>query len=335
MPLPRLGRSTNFASSDFSDVSPDGQRCTLGVVSAGVVAAWVLSLVTFQTLFVPVAVLLAAFAVRGGLAWTQKADKREEQARRDLNEQLEKQVRVGKRIAIRDGVSTLLHRWYFELRVAEEASRCQRYGTSMAILFAQTKPGPRGPGMTTQDLEVEVAQTFTTNLRSVDLAAKVGEWQYAVCLPQTDEAGARVVASRVLNGSGAFAFAAGLAMCPRDGLELETLLIKARASQAAGELEVADERYYQADAEVEDTSRAAVPIEDKLPVPATVIDLVQVLANKSSGELPIEEGSSARTVKATLRRASRKAGVELKIWERDGVIFFERIDVTAPASDVA
>src|SRR6266550_2359503 len=120
MPLHRLGHSTSFASSDFSDVSPDGERPVLGIVSAAVLAFWALSLVTLPTLFLPAAILLAALAVRSLLAWTRKPDKREEQLRRELNEQLEKQVRVGKRIAIRDGVSTLLHRWYFELRVAEE-----------------------------------------------------------------------------------------------------------------------------------------------------------------------------------------------------------------------
>src|SRR5438046_1811237 len=56
----------------------------------------------------------------------------EQERRHDFSSYLEQQVRYGKQIVIRDPQTTLLQRWYFELRVHEEIDRCKRYGNQMA-----------------------------------------------------------------------------------------------------------------------------------------------------------------------------------------------------------
>jgi hypothetical protein len=43
------------------------------------------------------------------------------------------------------------------------------------------------------------------------------------------------------------------------------------------------------------------------------------------GEVALEEGQTVRSAKSKLRRASKRAGVEIRIWEANGAIHFERL----------
>lgn len=246
------------------------------------------------------------------LSWATKADKREERTRRDLSGQLERQVRSGKRIVIRDPLTTLLHRWYFELRVGEEVSRCQRYAMSMSLLHIRVGNHSKRPTAHPYG-EMELVQTFTKKLRSIDLMTKLGESEYAVCLPQTPGVGAKAVARRLMQGMNRDSLVIRLAICPKDGSEFDDLLASARVYKIA------------------EGQRTVEMVKEQ----SSPIDLAERVAKETSGRLQIEIGETARSLKLKLRRASRKAGVDLKIWEKDGFVLFERTDAKAPATDVA
>jgi hypothetical protein len=51
--------------------------------------------------------------------------------------------------------------------------------------------------------------------------------------------------------------------------------------------------------------------------------LAQLIEDASSGEVAVAEGQTIRGTKARLRRASKYCGINIRIWEEDGVIRFE------------
>jgi hypothetical protein len=135
----------------------------------------------------------------------------------------------------------------------------------------------------------------------VDLAAHIGERLFAVCLPNTGEAGADSAAARMLNNAEAYSLTVLMAICPRDGLDQDTL-IKNAVPFTPGMSRV-------------------VPLES-----ANSAQLAELLESEVSGRVPLSEGQTARSTKARLRRASKRAGVSVKLWEEDGAIHFERLE---------
>ena len=194
----------------------------------------------------------------------------------------------------------MLQRWYFELRVAEEARRCRRYGTSMAVMFVKVHDDSHPDKAWTQEDEMDFVQMFGRTLRSVDLAARINEREYAICLPHTTEEGADTAAGRLLKNSSAYSVSAHMALCPRDGLEYETLVDRAQP-------------YTPSLPKARETGAAS-----------SNLQLVKLLGASPAGEIAVAQGQTLRSAKAKLRRASRRAGVDIRIWEENGALHFER-----------
>src|SRR5688572_14778764 len=94
-----------------------------------------------------------------------RAKQQSDSSHRDTSTLLDRQVRNSRRISILDPDTALLQRWYFELRVAEEAARCQRYGLTMIVAVVKAD-NEEGDGLD----EVELFPILAHTLRSADLA---------------------------------------------------------------------------------------------------------------------------------------------------------------------
>jgi GGDEF domain-containing protein len=217
----------------------------------------------------------------------------------------------GREPSLRDPRTMLMQKWYFELRLAEEAERCRRHGMEMSVLFvpAETeKTWPEAPGAA----GAEISRTAFGALRLTDLAAKINHRQYAVCLPHTSEAQGRAAARRLLGEVNADADNLHLAVCPGDGMNLLELLANARPFPGS--------------------EPAPVPQASK---PRRSNDaLVRLLRTSQSGIVPMDEGQTIVQLKARVRRASLRALVKVKVWEEDELLYFERIEHLNPAEAV-
>jgi GGDEF domain-containing protein len=282
-------------------------RALIGI--AGLTAVFVVSLLASTavdaSIVVPVAVI-AAFGSGLLIMPSASSEAQREAERRLLGEHLDRQVRSGRKLSILDPQTAMLQRWYFELRVAEEARRCRRYGTSMAVLFVKVQDADQPDRAWTQDDEMDFVQMFGRTLRSVDLAARINEREYAVCLPHTDEEGADSAADRMLKNSTGYSVSAFMALCPRDGIDYESLVERAIP-------------YEPGASSVTQTSEPE-------PAPANIIQLAHLLGTQPTGEIAVPEGQTVRGTKAKMRRASKRAGVDVRIWEENGMVHFERLE---------
>jgi two-component system cell cycle response regulator len=109
-------------------------------------------------------------------------------------EQLEK-------LALTDGLTQIHNKRYFQLRLAEEFRRAQRYDNPLALILAdldhfKTVNDTAGHMMGDTVLK-EVARCFQASIRDTDTAARWGGEEFAVVLPQTHLAGALTVAERI------------------------------------------------------------------------------------------------------------------------------------------
>jgi hypothetical protein len=133
------------------------------------------------------------------------------------------------------------------------------------------------------------------------MAAKFGDREYVICLPHADEAGAAAVAQRLLRRGRENQFLLGMAAFPREGQDLETLVERARRTLSA---ELPEQL-----AGANDTRRRYA-------------EILHAVSTEPSGQLPVEAGETARGLKVKLRRAAKRAGVELSIWERAGTVYY-------------
>jgi GGDEF domain-containing protein len=265
----------------------------IAVLVLGVAAA-----IAVNGLFIVPIAVIAAFALGILVPQNQaEADLRETE-HRVIGLGLDRQVRNGRKIVILDPHTALLQRWYFELRVAEEARRCRRFNTNMAVVFVKVHD-TIDPTHEWPEAELDFVQLFANTLRSVDLAGRINEGEYAVCLPQTSEEGADTAALRLLKNAGAYAVTAYLAISPRDGDDYETLSQNAKVYIPS--------------------APAAKPEFDS----TNYLHLAQMIADATSGEVAVAEGQTVRGTKAKLRRASKHCGIDIRIWEADGAVHFE------------
>jgi hypothetical protein len=51
---------------------------------------------------------------------------------------------------------------------------------------------------------------------------------------------------------------------------------------------------------------------------------LQLISTEPSGEVPVLEGQTIAAAKSKVRRAAKRAGIELRVWEESGAIHFER-----------
>jgi GGDEF domain-containing protein len=263
---------------------------------------WLTSRLLPDLLVAPLAVLVTAGFT--GLAVIYLMQDRQETGRsqRRIGSQLEQHIRNGKRIIIHDPETSLLQRWYLELRVLEEIQRCDRYGMSMSILLIRGDQQKQRDDEPPFAAEMSFVQLFSHALRSMDMAAKLGEREYVICLPHADEDGAAAVARRLIEKRRPDqSFLIGMAVHPREGNDLEALLERARRSLAA---------------EVPETMTSDAANRRRYA------EILHAVSHEPSGEIPVKAGETARGLKLKLRRAAKRAGVELSIWERAGTIYY-------------
>lgn len=106
-----------------------------------------------------------------------------------------------KRLSITDGLTSLWNRRHFDLQLAGEVQRGQRFGEPFSVVLLdldQMKAVNDQLGHQSGDaLLVEVARRLTSGVREVDLVARYGGDEFGLILPNTGLAGALRLADKV------------------------------------------------------------------------------------------------------------------------------------------
>lgn len=111
-----------------------------------------------------------------------------------LHEELE-------RLSVTDRLTDLYNHGYFHQRLEEEIERCSRFGREMSLVMLDIDDFKRFNdryGHPQGDTVLRTASAIIReNLREVDVAARYGGEEFVIVLPETDVAGAVMVAERV------------------------------------------------------------------------------------------------------------------------------------------
>ena len=104
-------------------------------------------------------------------------------------------------LAIRDDLTAMFNKRYFNMRIAEEMARANRAGTPFAILFIDGD-GLKGVndkhGHLAGDTMIQhIGKIVMRNVRASDLSFRFGGDEFAVILPETQLAGAQNLAERI------------------------------------------------------------------------------------------------------------------------------------------
>jgi len=188
--------------------------------------------------------LVAAGAAAGVAVALYRQNRRLRRARSALEQkvrELEERNRLLEELAITDGLTGLYNRRYFEQRLAEEISRCQRYESVLALAmidvdyfkcYNDANGHQRGDEALTQ-----IGRLIKEIVRCSDVPARYGGEEFAVILPDTDAYGAGAVAERIRRAVEAARFAGeekqpggkitvsvGVACYPRDARNADELI---------------------------------------------------------------------------------------------------------------
>jgi diguanylate cyclase (GGDEF)-like protein len=278
--------------------SPRALLAGLAVVAIFGLSIWA-SPVAAAVVVVPLA-LVAAIAA----APTETASRARQAARASIKSGISRHTRNGQRLSILDPQTGLLQRWYFELRVADEARRCRRYDMKMSMLFLRVEDEAvhaQDPDWTTE-IQMDVVQILARQMRAVDLACRVEDREFALCLPHTDDEGALSLAWRISQNVGSYKMTTRKAIAGVQGFDFDAL-------------------YEAAEVFTPQEPVAKAPVAE----PSTQLQLVKLIKSAPYGEVPVAEGQTMRGTKSKLRRAAKRAEVEVRIWEADGVVHFERL----------
>ena len=106
------------------------------------------------------------------------------------------------RQSITDPLTGLFNRRYFGYRLQQEVERCRRYGERVSLLMLDLdhfkRVNDRYGHRTGDEALRRTAEVLRSELRRVDVCTRWGGEELAVIMPNTAEAGAAVVARRVL-----------------------------------------------------------------------------------------------------------------------------------------
>ena len=109
--------------------------------------------------------------------------------------------RLVARQASTDGLTELANRREFEDSLANEISRAERFGHSLALILADLDNFKQVNDRFGHQAGDEVLKAFADILRDtvrdIDVAARYGGEEFAILLPQTDLAGAEQLAERL------------------------------------------------------------------------------------------------------------------------------------------
>jgi GGDEF domain-containing protein len=143
----------------------------------------------------------------------------------NLVNQVQRQVEGARKSAIYDTNLGLYQRWYLETRLKQESARCRRYGLSLALIVVRfDRSGANLTDEQWQAQAVQAARTLGSGVRNVDLAAIIGEREFAVSLVHCDRKGAEVAMERLSQALGALDFKMGLTVFPDDDAEPARLI---------------------------------------------------------------------------------------------------------------
>jgi diguanylate cyclase (GGDEF)-like protein len=227
----RLSRSST-RDDEAGVVAPSGLTAA-ALIGAVVLIAVVMVLLSGLLGAAVTAALAVVAGAAAGWSAVKLSERLNEVSGHDVeafDSQMQRQVKSIKRLAIYDPTTALYHRWYFELRLAEELHRCQRYGLSMAVLYLRLGKSPTDPTFALEPgSEIRgLAQITSHVVRSVDLLAHLGENEYAVCLPHSDAEGAEAAVARIAKELKEYEAEIGYAVYPEDAADADSLIVAAR-----------------------------------------------------------------------------------------------------------
>ena len=106
-----------------------------------------------------------------------------------------------KQLAYLDGLTGIFNRRFFELRIAEEIERAQRFGTGMAVVMVDIDQFKRlndefGHLLGDEVLR-QVSSIFHQQLRKIDVLCRYGGEEFAILLSQTNAVHALGVAEKL------------------------------------------------------------------------------------------------------------------------------------------
>ncbi len=117
------------------------------------------------------------------------------------------------RLATTDGLTGLTNHRTFQARLDEHLARAQRYGKKLSLILCDIdhfKSVNDTYGHPVGDVVLRgVARTLLEQARATDVVARYGGEEFAVVMPETDAAGALVIAERIRERVKALAFDTG------------------------------------------------------------------------------------------------------------------------------
>ena len=137
-------------------------------------------------------------------------------------------------LAVRDGLTGLFNRRYFNELVNVEVNRVKRFPTALSLLmldidnfknYNDTQGHQAG-----DELLKSAAKVFKNSVRAVDIVSRYGGEEFVIILPQADKKAATIIAERLRVQLSLYlptTVSIGIATLPDDASEVEQLIEKA------------------------------------------------------------------------------------------------------------
>src|SRR4051812_5798823 len=148
-----------------------------------------------------------------------------------------------RQLAYLDGLTGIFNRRFFELRIAEEMERANRYGSQVAVVMFDIdhfkKLNDEFGHLLGDEVLRQVSRLLAQNVRKGDVLCRYGGEEFSLLLPQTSGDNAYEVAEKLRRAIEIFPFAgvprpvsisAGVADCPRFGKTRDEIVAAADAA---------------------------------------------------------------------------------------------------------